>query len=368
MSEAQPLKAGSRVLVIAGPAHGDILLVTPLLRSLRRALPEGVIDVLVYRGQSSILEGNPDVDDVLSAPKHPGLPGYLRLMRRIFRRYDVAISNKQTDRVIGYTILAGRRRIAVVPPDRQPWKRRFMSASVPYDHECTHTLTQNNALGSLLGLEPSWRIRLPASPDSASVVDGLLPSEAARKPFAILHVNPGLPHKRWTTEGWAAVSADLSRRGLPILLTGDGSADELPYLRSVKAGIAGPVTDLAGRLRFAGVAELLSRCAVYIGTDTVTSHIAAATGAPTIALFGPESSRVWGPWPRDYVGPGSPWTGDGDQHVGNVHLLQSDAPCPTCRQGYCLRRTERRRTCTLMQTLTPGKVIDAIEAVLGPPR
>ena len=51
------------------------------------------------------------VDEVLSVPKHPGFSGYLRLVRRIFRRYDVAISNKQTDRVIGYTIMAGRTRI-----------------------------------------------------------------------------------------------------------------------------------------------------------------------------------------------------------------------------------------------------------------
>jgi heptosyltransferase-3 len=355
------------VLVIAGPAHGDILLVTPLLRSLRRALPEGVIDVLVYQGQSAILEGNPDVDDVLSARKHPGIPGYLRLLRRIFRRYDVAISNKQTDRAIGYTIVAGRRRIAVVPSDRQPWKRRLMTASVPYDHDDTHTVTQNNALGSLLGLEPSWKVRLPQSRDAASLVDGLLPPDASRRPFAILHINPGLPHKRWTTEGWIAVSEALARRRLPILLTGDGSASELPYTRSVKAGMVGPLTDLSGRLRFSGVAELLSRCAIYIGTDTVTSHIAAATGAPTIALFGPECSRVWGPWPRDHVGPESPWTGDGDQHVGNVRLLQSDVPCPTCRQGYCLRRGERKRNCTLMQTLAPDKAVGAIEAVLGPP-
>lgn len=359
-----PIPKSSRILVIAGPAHGDILLVTPLLRSLRKALPRGVIDLLVYQGQSAILEGNPDIDTVLSAPKHPGLAGYLRLMRRIFRRYDVAISNKQTDRVIGYTIMAGRTRVAVVPADRQPWKRRLMSASVPYDHEKTPTLAQNNALGERLGLEPSWEIRLPQSAGSAAVIDGLLRAEVQERPFAVLHVNPGLPHKRWHTEGWAAVASELHARGLPIFLTGDGSAGERDYLASVKAALTGPVTDLSGRLSFADVAELLSRCAIFIGTDTVTTHMAAAAGVPTVALFGPESSRVWGPWPRGHVGPASPWTGAGDQQVGNVFLLQSDLPCPTCRQGHCLRRSERQRSCTLMQTLHGDKVRAAIDSIL----
>lgn len=359
---AAPLTAGSRVLVIAGPAHGDILLVTPLLRSLRGALPQGVIDVLVYQGQSAILEGNPDVDDVLCASKHPGFAGYLRLMQRIFRRYDVAISNKQTDRVIGYAIMAGRRRIAVVPADRQPWKRRMMTAFIPYDHENTHTLVQNNALGALLGLSPCWDVRLPESSGSGPVVDELLPPQAAG--FAVLHMNPGLPHKRWTTAGWAAVAAELHRHGLAILLTGDGSEQERDYLRSIRAEIPAPVTDLSGRLRFAEVTELLSRCAVYVGTDSVTTHMAAAAGIPTVALFGPERARVWGPWPHGHAGPRSPWSGGGDQHAGNVRLLQSDVACPTCRPGYCLRRSERDRPCTLMQTLDSDKVVQAVRSIL----
>jgi heptosyltransferase-3 len=362
MSAARSLAADSRVLVIAGPAHGDILLVTPLLRSLRRALPDGVVDVLVYHGQSGILEGNPDVDRVLAAPKHPGVPGYLRLMRSIFRRYDLAISNKQTDRVIGYTIFAGRRRLAVVPADRQAWKRRMMTAFVPYDHENTHTLAQNNALGALLGLEPSWELRLPVAGGSAPAVDQLLASQAGR--FAVLHVNPGLPHKRWTTEGWTAVAAELHRQGLRIFLTGDGSAEERNYLQSIRGALPAEVTDLSGRLRFAEVSELLSRSAVYVGTDTVTTHMAAAAGTPTVALFGPESSKVWGPWPRGYTGPESPWSGSGDQQVRNVCLLQSDVPCHTCRQGHCLRRSERARRCRLMETLDGEKAVRALLRLL----
>lgn len=359
------LPANARVLVIAGPAHGDILLATPLLRSLRRAAPDGVVDVLVYQGQSAILEGNADVHEVLAAPKHPGFSGYLRLMRSIFRRYDVAISNKQTDRVIGYTIMAARTRVAVVPADRQPWKRRLMTASVPYDHDETHTVVQNNALGTLLGLEPSWELRLPASSGSAAVIDGLLPAAASGQAFAVLHINPGLPHKRWQTTGWAAVASALAGRDLPIVLTGDGSAREREYLAEVKAALRVPVTDLSGRLTFAEVSELLSRCTIFIGTDTVTTHMAAATGVPTVALFGPESSQVWGPWPRGHVGPASPWSGPGDQRAGNVFLLQSDVPCPTCRQGYCLRRTERQRSCELMQTLHEDKALSAIDSILG---
>ena len=61
----------ARLFLVAGPARGDVLLATPLIAALRRAWPESVIDVLVYRAQAGILAGNPDVNEVLSVSKHP---------------------------------------------------------------------------------------------------------------------------------------------------------------------------------------------------------------------------------------------------------------------------------------------------------
>lgn len=355
----------ARVLVVAGPAHGDVLLATPLLESLRRAYPNALIDVLVYRGQPGILEGNPDVDEVLSASKHPDIREYVRLLRRLLRKYDLAISTKYTDRAIWYTYLAGKLRVAVVPANRDAWKRWLMQASIPYDHYDTHTVTQNNSLAALLGIDACHDIRLPVAADSEKVIAGLLPADVCNRPFAVLHLNPGVPYKRWTIAGWAAVAAHLDREGLPIVLTGDGSANENDYMQTVTRRMPAPVISLAGKLRFADVTQLLKQCAIYVGTDTVTSHMAAAAGAPTVVLFGPESPRVWGPWPKGYA-KASPFPGSGDQRTGNVLVLQSPVPCTTCRQGQCLRRSEKGRSCALMQTLESEHVVRELDRVLHP--
>ena len=352
----------SSVFLVAGPAHGDVLLASPLVSALRRALPEAVIDVLVYRGQAGILAGNPDVTEVLSASKHPRGREYGRLLRRLLRRYDVAISTKHTDRAIAYALVAGKSRIAVVPPDRDGWKRRITQAHVLYDHYGTHTLVQNASLAERLGIEPSFDVRLPTAPDAPAVIDRLLPAGPA--PFAVLHLNPGLPHKRWTLPGWAAVAAYLDSRGLRLVLTGDGSRDEMAYLGEAIREMPATVTNLAGQLRFADVAELLRRCRVYVGTDTVTSHLAAAAGTPTVALFGPETPRAWGPWPRGGSYETTPFPLPGTQRAGNVLVVQSAVPCPTCHQGDCLRRSERARSCVLMQNLASDQVIDGVARIL----
>ena len=355
------------VLVIAGPAHGDVLLATPLLASLRSTLPAATIDVLVYRGQAGILAGNPDVTEVLTASKHPRGREYWSLLKRLLRRYDVAISPKHTDRAIAYAAVAGRTRIAVVPPDRDAWKRRITQRHVLYDHYETHTLVQNAALAALLGIEPCFDVRLPAAPDAAEIVSRALPGELAGAPLAVLHLNPGLPHKRWLLSGWAAVAAWLHGRGLPLVLTGDGSPAEAAYVDQTIRQMAVPVVNLAGKLRFADVSELLRRCRIYIGADTVTSHLAAAAGVPTVALFGPETPKVWGPWPRGGRYDKTPFPGPGSQRAGNVLVVQSTTPCPTCRQADCLRRPERRRSCNLMETLGSEQVIAGIAALLDDP-
>ncbi len=96
-----------------------------------------------------------------------------------------------------------------------------------------------------------------------------------------------------------------------------------------------------------------------------------------MALFGPEPPAVWGPWPRGGRFDRTPFTAPGTQRAGNVVVVQTEVPCPTCRQGDCLRRRERQQSCRLMLALTAGQVIAAIDALVdgpgeiastGPPR
>jgi heptosyltransferase-3 len=356
----------ARILVVAAPAHGDVLLATPLMAALRRTHSSATIDVLVYRGQEGILEGNPDVDQVLTGSKHPRFREYRALLRRLLRRYDLAISTKHTDRAIWYAVVAARTRIASVPPGRDRWKRWLTDARVFYDHYHTHALVQNAALAATLGIEAGTELRLPTRPAAPVEVGRLLPFEMRTQPYAVLHLNPGLPHKRWTLEGWAAVAPFLDRRGYALVLTGDGSPSENEYLDAAVRRMPVRPVNLAGKLRFADLTELLLGSTLYVGTDTVASHMAAAAGVPTVALFGPESPRVWGPWPKGGAYERTPFPGDGDQRAGNVLVVQSTAPCPTCRQGDCLRRSERGRACLLMQNLDSEQVVDGISRMLEP--
>lgn len=82
------------------------------------------------------------------------------------------------------------------------------------------------------------------------------------------------------------------------------------------------------------------------------------------------SPRWRGPWsPRNGVAQALLVTGPahGEQRAGNVLVVQTSVACPTCRQGDCLRRSERRRNCVLMANIPPEQVIAGIDKMLGDP-
>ena len=75
----------------------------------------------------------------------------------------------------------------------------------------------------------------------------------------------------------------------------------IPAERAYVDGSVGPadppVVRERGRLDWAGLTALLRGAAVYVGPDTSMTHLAAGSGCPTIALYGPTSPRLIGPWP-----------------------------------------------------------------------
>ena len=142
-----------RVLVVVTRRIGDVLLATPVLRSLKAAWPQSSVDVLAFAGTQGFLMGNPDVRRVLTVPERPGLIEHARLLKGIARRYDLALSLVPGDRPTLYAWIAGRRRAGLLVPDRKSrWKRRLLDAWVPFDDADTHTVRMHLALLDVLGV------------------------------------------------------------------------------------------------------------------------------------------------------------------------------------------------------------------------
>ena len=98
--------------------------------------------------------------------------------------------------------------------------------------------------------------------------------------------------KNWPLARFLALAGRIAAAGLgtPVFLVGE--ADEAIAAELARRPAPAPV--MAG-LSLAEAARVLSACRAYVGNDSGMTHLAAALGLPTVALFGPSNPAAWGP-------------------------------------------------------------------------
>ncbi|HEU5017192.1 MAG TPA: glycosyltransferase family 9 protein [Pseudolabrys sp.] len=341
----------ARILLVSLRRIGDVLLTTPLIRSLRRAWPDATIDVLVFKGTTGIVAGNPDIDDIIVMPARPSFGQTMKLAARLWKRYNLAISTQTGDRPTFFALAAGRRHAGLValdgPPIARAIKRRLLGRSTPAIPNL-HRVEQMLRLADTLGIARIAELVCPAAAP---------PGFEFGENFAVIHAAPMFRYKEWTCAGWRALANGLKARGLEIVAIGGPGETEQRYLADVWQGIA--------RVHQTGWPEttwLLERARVYIGPDTSVTHLAAAAGCPTVALFGPMDPRVWGPFPVG--GLKQPWDASGAiQRRGNVVLVQNPLPCLPCTFEGCERHIGSHSAC--LDELKPEQVLEAVDRALA---
>ena len=340
-----------RILVVALRRLGDVLLTTPLIRSLRRAWPNATIDALVFADTAGILQANPDLNGVVAMPARPNAMQSLALAGRLLKQYDLAISTQCGDRPTFFALVAGRRAVAPVEARLNGrMKRALLHRSIPYESG-VHRVEEILRLADMLGIARTADVVAPR----ARPVDGLTGGD-----YVVIHAAPMFGYKQWTIEGWRALAVWLAARGLQVIATGGPSVAERAYLDEVWGGV--PVQRRDGQLDWQQLAGLLAKARLYVGPDTSVTHLAAAAGCPTVALYGPTDPRLWGPWPAG--GLDAAWAASATvQRRGNVWLVQNPLPCMPCQLEGCERRLESYSAC--LDELMPQQVIAAAEQALG---
>ena len=348
-----------RILVIVTRRIGDVLLTTPLIRSLKQAWPTSRIDALVFEGTGGVLAGNPDVASVITVPARQSLREAWRQLADCRGQYDIALSTSPSDRPTLYAWLTGRWRLGVMAHGaKHVWKRAMLNASVPFENRNVHTVVQNLWLADALGLPRRFQMPLTWSSEDEASLEALFPGHASAR-YAVFHVYPKFVYKMWAPEQWPVLAEALHQRGLRIVLSGSAERSEREYVDALAATFSVKPLNLAGQLDFRQLSLLISRAQLYVGPDTVTTHLAAATGTPTVALFGPSNPVKWGPWPRGCDADTSPWSMRGTQVVGNVALVQGVGACVPCLEEGCARHESSRSVC--LQMLTADTVLESID-------
>jgi len=295
-----------RILVVKLRHHGDVLLSSPVFQVLANRAPHAEIDALVYQDTRGLLEGHPGIAQIHGidrAWKRQGLARQAKAEGTLFRalegrRYQLIVH--LTDHWRGAWLAQLLRPRASVAPVRA---NAFWKASFTHRYPMAanrHTVETNLDALRRLGVQPEEsekRLVLVPGAEAEARVDALLAQHGlAARGFIHAHPTSRWLFKAWTEEKNAMLLASLVREGHRVVVTAAPDAREKAIAGRILEAAGPGVVDLAGQLTLREMGALAARAKLFFGADSAPMHIAAAMGTPVVALFGPSSESVWGPW------------------------------------------------------------------------
>lgn len=294
-----------RIVIIRPCCIGDVVMATATLCALRRAYPAAHITWAVGGWSQQALAYHPDIDALLDTGP-AALPvksarGFLRFVRQLRRGdYDLAVSLVRSPLMSAAVWLSGIPTRAGLDSNGRGFGYNVRAAIDPQRarNEADIYLDTVRALGHDVS---DCRANLPVLPNARESVRRVLGQNRVRAPYLVIHPgggsNPGmtLDAKRYPPAHLAYLANALAEdRGASVVLLA-GPHDQ-PLVDAVQAHLSRPAVAFVGALSFPQIGALAADSLLYIGNDTGLTHLAAASGAKTVMIFGPSDPARYAPF------------------------------------------------------------------------
>jgi ADP-heptose:LPS heptosyltransferase len=334
-----------RILVAHCLLLGDTLMLTPLLKKLRRQYPLAEIALTMQQAFLPLYAGRPYGVQALAFEPHDA---------------------HSVDRIIG----SGPYDLGIVPGDnRHSW--------LAFAARCSHVVAH-------AGDRPAWKswpvdTQQPMSDQPATwgemvaeLVPGPAPSpfDAAEwpapvggaidrlaAPYAVLHVGASNPLRSWFAPRWLELANRLERRGLTVVWSAGSREASLV----AEADPAGRYRSFAGKTDLCQLFHLLKQAHLLVCPDSGVAHLSRITATPSVVLYGQGSDQVFGT--------GSFWRTAPQRAVIEENFACRDQQHLFKREIAWVRRCDRRppacARARCMEPLSVERVLETAEAVLA---
>lgn len=292
-----------RILIFNVNWLGDVLFSTAVIRNLRYNFPDSFIACVIPQRCLPVLEGNPHLNEIIifdEKSTHKGLFSKLRFIGLLKnKRFDaVFLLHRSFSRALICYLAGIPQRIGY-----STRKRAFLltgKITAP-DFNSVHRIDYYLGLIERAGLKIKDRYtEFFISEKDAQTADDFLKQELKEKQGFLVGINPGgnwLP-KRWPKAYWAKL-ADRLIKELNAQVVILGGKTDLALAGEIQGLMQEKLIFATGKFDLKQLAALCKRLDLFVSADTGPLHIANSVDTPRIiALFGPTSAHITGPYPE----------------------------------------------------------------------
>lgn len=330
---------GKKILVTFLMHLGDLTLTTPFIHALRKAAPDAHITFLADEKLKDVVLHNPYLDEVITIDKKGrdnSILGLMACARKLSSmNFDVLINlhpNERCSFICAMTkckLKTGTTHTIFKPmwDVFTPLNRKIHAADMYLD-----VLTQ---LG-VDNLEHNGLEIFPSDEHFKNAEEfwrnhGVFGSDK----LIGFNIGSAVVTKRWAPERFAQVADHFAEKGYKPVFFG-GTMDEEMVQEAISFMKATPVV-ATGSFTIGTLAAAMRRCSLIITNDSGPMHVAISQKVPIVAMYGPSSPKLYGPYTKDAT------------------IVTAQPPCLGCASGM-------KHKCDDMQCMTRLYVEQVIEA------
>lgn len=339
-----------KVLLLCYMGIGNLVLMTPMIKTLKKLYPQIQIDILTGDNQCvQVLQGASFISNIIfyHTKQNSSILNTIQKIRK--NKYDIIMGSFHAlKKKLPWIIMLGGSKYQLVHKREEvaySWFFENISHPIPYV-ESLHEAEQNNRLLIPLNIDDfESNAFFCLNENNRKEADKILDSVGIKVNDEFIVIQPDswaeMSWKRWPSEYFAKI-ADMLIDKYKIKVIILGAASEKTLGNQINKMMKHSAINLMGSTTIKQAAAVLERSKMVICNDSGLMHISAAVGSHVFALYGP----------TDYVRT-SP--------IGeNIHIIKNDmecSPCHSLNDGINIQACSHRKCLT---DLKPEKVFEII--------
>ena len=340
------------ILVINLMHIGDLMLVTPVLRTLRTNYPKARISLLADKKLADLVQYNRHIDECLLIDKKgrdDSLPSFIKYIWGIRKKkFDLVINLHRNERASAIAAFSGADRIVGYA---KPGFALLFDQVLPNLKAVKHQIHSHfDVLEQAVGIDRiddgGLEMWLPeAAVRSAAKI--WQENFAPDKKVVAFNIGASWKTKRWIDTYFARCADELLSKGYGVAFFGGPMDTELveDCIAQMKHRDSSDIKVFTGKVSLGELGALLKKCALFLTTDSGPMHVGVSQNVPVVTMFG--ASPVPGFYPYD----------------ARDVLIKTPEPCHPCGIHECPKKGEDNMAC--MKKITVAIVMKYVWELLG---
>lgn len=291
-----------KILIMKFSGFGNIVLALPTVRAIKQKYPKSEIVFLTHTINKAIIEKDPAINKIITFDIENNFKTFTNIFYLFSKikkeNFDLIFDLEQFSRFSALISFFSKAKIKIGFDTKGQGREKLYDLKIDYNN-FQHTSKTFADLGKSVGANIDFKnTKIYLTKQDKQKIDLLLNQNKINKKDILIGIHPGCgtnnPKRKWQKEKFAQL-ADFLIENYNYKIFFTGTNNEKNLVKEIQNLMKNKSLDFSGEVNLRELSELISRCKIFVSSDTGPLHLASAMNIPIISFFGPNTPLLYGP-------------------------------------------------------------------------